>query len=299
MTTFFSASTASTFPSHPHLLIHLLSLASQIFINITIAITSPKTMKQSLFPNFNIAFRQAGFANSKLPVSAMKKFDVTLHQIFNPSSTQLNFPLNPLWLSQLLISTDPLARHLFSILQPAIYLVLNHFRFFAPSNILLPQTCFSSVQQYARVCYYRIFTMARVQALIRSSRSLKAIRTSTSYRASRLAEPSDRTIQHDHQFPIGCNLSHSTLLRPFKSSSPIFIKRSCPPFDSYIRSLNDQAESRNLQARYTDPEDYLDQPNRNRRSYLVNAFRQRMARHAKTIVVDDEDDLGPIDPSWL
>ncbi|EGG07225.1 uncharacterized protein MELLADRAFT_85946 [Melampsora larici-populina 98AG31] len=296
---FFSTSTAATSPSQPYFFIHLISLASQIFINITIAATSPKTIKQLLFPDLNIAYRQSRFLKSKLPVSAMKKFDVTLHQIFNPSSTQLNFPLNPLWLSQLLSSTDPLARRLFSILQPAVYLVLNHFRFFAPSNIRFPQACFSAAQQYARACYYRLFTIARIQTLLRYSRSLQAIRTSTSYRASRLAEPSDRTIQHDHKLPIGCNLSNSTLLRPFKSPSPIFIRRSCPPSDSYLRSLNDQAESRNLQPRYTHPDDYLDRPNRNRRSYLVNAFRQRIARHAKTLVVDDEDDFGPIDPSWL
>ncbi|EGG07055.1 uncharacterized protein MELLADRAFT_62791 [Melampsora larici-populina 98AG31] len=230
MPSFFSKSAESSSPSQPYFLIHLLSLASQIFINITIAITSSTKIRPIIFSDFNIAYYQAESLTSKAQVSAMKSFDVTLRQIFNPRSTQLNFPLN---------------------------------------------------------------------ALIRSSRSLKAIRTSTSYRASRLAESSDVKIQHDHNLPIGCNLSQSTLFRPFKMPSPIFIRRSCPPSDSYLRSLNDHAESRNLQLRHTDPDDFLDQPNRDRRSYLVKAFRQRIARHAKILVVDDEDDLGPIDPSWL
>lgn len=299
MSSFFSPSAEPSSPSQPHFLIHLLSLASQIFINITIAITSSNKIRPIIFSDFNIACYQAESFHSKPQVSAMKSFDVTLRQIFNPRSTQLNFPLNPLWLSQLRLSSDPLAKYLFSILQPAIYLVLNHFRFFSPPNILFPRACFSSVEQYARACYYRLHTMARMQKIIRSTRSLKAIRTSTSYRASRLAESSDVKIQHDHQVPISCNLSQSTLLRPFKMPSPIFIRRSCPPTDAYLRDLNDQAESRNIHLRYTHPDDYLAQPNRNRRSYHVNAFRQRIARNAKKIVVDDEDDLGPIDPSWL
>lgn len=304
MSIFFSTtSTSTSSPSRSCFLIHLLSLASQIFINISVAVISPTKLKPILISDAPSAYHHiSAYFNSKGQAPIIPGFEIALRQLLSSSSSQLNFPLNPLWLSGLLSSSDPISKTIFSILQPAIYLVLTHFRFFSPTDNLFPYVCFASIQQQAKASYYRLITITQIQTLSRLSRSLKAVRTSNSFRASLLSDPLDSSIQHDHPIPSSGHLpEHSALLRPFRPRGPIFIKRTSPPTERYIGYISDMAESAQIQLRSVHPDDYLDQPFRQRRFYLVKAFRDRLKRAIKpvTVVEDEEDDYGPIDPSWL
>ncbi|EGF98124.1 uncharacterized protein MELLADRAFT_73651 [Melampsora larici-populina 98AG31] len=302
MSIFFSTTSTSS-PSRSCFLIHLLSLASQIFINITVAVISPTKLKPILISDAQSAYHHiSAYFNSKGQAPNIPGFENALRQLLTSSSSQLNFPLNPLWLSGLLSSSDPISKTIFSILQPAIYLVLTHFRFFSPTDNLFPYACFASVQQQAKASYYRLITITQLQTLARLSRSLKAVRTTNTFRASLLSGPSDSSIQHDHPIPSCGHLpEHSALLRPFTPRGPIFIKRTSPPTERYVGYISDLAESAHIQLRNVHPDDYLDQPFRQRRFYLVKAFRDRIKRAIKPVTVfeDEEDDYGPIDPSWL
>ncbi|KAG0142970.1 hypothetical protein CROQUDRAFT_661850 [Cronartium quercuum f. sp. fusiforme G11] len=200
----------------------------------------------------------------------------------------IRLPINSHWLSEIVSSSDQISKSLYPILQPTIYMLLTRLRFFSPISFIIPST----TQQHAQASYYRLMTIAQIQSIGRLARARNAIRTSTSNRVSPLTDINDTTISHSHQSSL---IPLSTTRR-----SSIFIKsKTTPRSHSSICNLTDLAISQHTHLKSTHTDDYLETPYRNRRCWVVNAWKVKVQKMMVVFDEFDNDELPPLDPSWI